>query len=550
MKKSLLFSVAILMVFCTSLAFSQTGKICNWNNDSKGTVVLTFDDWSPGHFPVVLPELNARSLKATFFLTLKDVAPWNHDWPDVITTASYGHELGNHTVTHPDLTTKTSAQLHDEITGTKNTIEQQVPGQKVLTFAYPYGDGAGSGTKDIEIQDTIKASGHIAARAVSPAASYPYNFAPTEDSYYQLPAYAMSSSVTTNVFAAELNKAINGGGLLIYLYHSVDDLANSHGDNWYSKVVVDSLRKQLDTIVNLQTKLWVATLAQAIKYHREKNSATLTEVQAPNGTSWIVDLTDLMVDNSVYNQPLTIKLKMNGIAYDHIIQNGNALSYTITGDTIMFNALPDGGQIAISVGALAPNLAPTLDVLPNKTIDQHDGTQTINLSGISAGAGESQALAVTAVAYNSTLIQNILVNYSSPNATGTLSFSPNPADAGNTTIVVRVTDGGTPARFTEQSFIVAVTGNVLLSTKNETAVSENDLVVSPIPTSGMLTICSDKILVDAAVSIDDASGNNVYQEFFSSTEKFQLNFSGQKPGIYFLKIKTAQGYVVKKLVVF
>ncbi len=547
--KKFLFTVSLLMTFCTPLAFSQTGKICNWNNDKKGTVVLTFDDWSPGHFPVVLPELNSRNLKATFFLELNDVASWNHDWPDVITTASSGHELGNHTVTHPDLTTETSAQLHNEITAAKASIEQHVSGQRVQTFAYPYGDGAGNSAKDIEVQDTIRASGHIAARAVSPAASYPYNFAPNDDSYYKLPTYAMSGAVTTNVFATEVNKAINGGGLLIYLYHSVDDLANSHGDNWYSKVVVDSLRKQLDTLVNLQNKLWVATLAQAIKYHREKNSASLTEVQAPNGSLWIVNLTDLMVDNNTYNQPLTLKLKMNGIAYDHIIQNGNTLSYTTIGDTIMFNALPDGGQIALSVGALPTNLSPTLNALSNKTIDQKDGMQTINLSGISAGGSESQTLTVTALAYNSTLIQNISVNYSSPNTTATLSFSPNPLNAGITTVVVRVTDSGTPARFTEQSFVVSITGTALISTKNENPISENDLILSPVPTSGLLTISSGKILSEALISIDDASGNTVYQNFFSSAEKFQLNFSGQKPGIYFLKIKSAEGYTVKKIVV-
>jgi len=46
----------------------------------------------------------------------------------------------------------------------------------------------------------------------------------------------------------------------------------------------------------------------------------------------------------------------------------------------------------------------------------------VNLTGITAGAGESQNLTVTATSDNQSLVANPAVTYTSPNAAGTLSF--------------------------------------------------------------------------------------------------------------------------------
>jgi peptidoglycan/xylan/chitin deacetylase (PgdA/CDA1 family) len=547
MKKVNGFIICIFLL-STQITFSQ--KICNWQDDKKGSVVLTFDDWSPGHYPLVKPALKTRGLIATFFILTNDVAAWNHNWPDVSAVAADGNELGNHTVSHPSLLAKTSAELHTEITGAKNLIELNVPSQKVVSFAYPLGDGAGNTAKDQEIRDTIKASGHIASRSVNPPTGqfYTYDFAPTVEDYHKIRTYAMNGSVSTKIFAGETQKVIAGGGMMVYLYHSVDDAANSHGDNWYSKVVIDSLNKQLDTLNALQDKIWVTTFGKAVRYHKERKCATLSEIQAPDGTSWIVNLTDTLSNNSLYNQPLTLKLKMNSVAYDQIIQNGNYLNYTILSDTIMFDAFPDAGNITLSVTGSVTNLSPSIDQLSNIAIDQADGLQTLNLTGITAGGSETQNLTVTAITYNSTLIRNLAVTYTSANATGSLSFTPTSTAVGTTTIIVRVTDDGYPAKYTEMSFTVNVTGTVS-AISNEQSLSDKDIRISPIPSTGIITVNTEKIMEDSKVTVDDMSGNKVYENNFSSTDKIQLDFSGQKPGIYILKIRSEGVYIVKKIII-
>ena len=90
----------------------------------------------------------------------------------------------------------------------------------------------------------------------------------------------------------------------------------------------------------------------------------------------------------------------------------------------------------------AVNDTPTLDAISSLTINQGAPQQTVNLSGIAAGGGESQPLRVTAVSDNTGLIPNPSVTYVSPQATGTLSFTPVATASGTATVTVTVEDGG------------------------------------------------------------------------------------------------------------
>jgi len=104
------------------------------------------------------------------------------------------------------------------------------------------------------------------------------------------------------------------------------------------------------------------------------------------------------------------------------------------------------------------NESPTLDaLLPLPPIDEDAGLQTVGLSGISAGGGESQTLTVTAVSSNTTVIPNPAVIYTSPNAAGSLTFTPVANAAGVATITVTVNDGQSGYSRIVRTFTVTVT---------------------------------------------------------------------------------------------
>lgn len=98
-------------------------------------------------------------------------------------------------------------------------------------------------------------------------------------------------------------------------------------------------------------------------------------------------------------------------------------------------------QLVVTV--LPVNDPPTLDDIPDPApLDEDSSTQTISLTGISAGGGESQPVQIVATSQFDGIIPNPVVSYTSGSATGTLQFTPNPDQYGTVTISVVVTDGG------------------------------------------------------------------------------------------------------------
>ncbi len=87
------------------------------------------------------------------------------------------------------------------------------------------------------------------------------------------------------------------------------------------------------------------------------------------------------------------------------------------------------------------NDAPTVNTPSNVTINENAGQQTVNLSGITAGGGETQTLMVTASSNNTALI-NPSITYTSPDPGGTLTFTPAANSFGTATVTVTVKDNG------------------------------------------------------------------------------------------------------------
>ena len=103
------------------------------------------------------------------------------------------------------------------------------------------------------------------------------------------------------------------------------------------------------------------------------------------------------------------------------------------------------------------NQPPTLDPIATVNLNENDGGQSVDLTGISSGApNENQTLTVTASSSNPALIPNPTVHYSSPNAGGTLTFKPAANASGGAVITVLVNDGGNGNNLVRKSFTVIV----------------------------------------------------------------------------------------------
>ena len=99
-------------------------------------VALTFDDGpDPKVTTQILETLKKYDAKATFFMLGSRV----EYYPDIAKNVKdAGHELGNHTWNHPDLTKAGIEKIRNEINRT-NSIIEEVTGKQATAFRPPYG---------------------------------------------------------------------------------------------------------------------------------------------------------------------------------------------------------------------------------------------------------------------------------------------------------------------------------------------------------------------------------------------------------------------------
>ncbi len=134
--------------------------------------------------------------------------------------------------------------------------------------------------------------------------------------------------------------------------------------------------------------------------------------------------------------------------------NGSAvITVTVNDGTLNNNLVTRTFTVTVN----AVNDQPTLNSLSNISIAEDSGTQTVSLSGIGTGAAnESQALSITASSSNTGLIPNPTVTYTSPNATGSLSFTPAANVSGSATITVTVNDNQSSNNIVTKTLTITV----------------------------------------------------------------------------------------------
>jgi peptidoglycan/xylan/chitin deacetylase (PgdA/CDA1 family) len=109
-----------------------------WPAQARAAVSLTYDDGLDSQLDHAIPALNARGLKATFFLTEQNMEARLAEWRAV---AAEGHEIGDHTVDHPcDLRGYSAARFaQEEIDGSERFLDSNFGIDPDRAYAFPCG---------------------------------------------------------------------------------------------------------------------------------------------------------------------------------------------------------------------------------------------------------------------------------------------------------------------------------------------------------------------------------------------------------------------------
>jgi peptidoglycan/xylan/chitin deacetylase (PgdA/CDA1 family) len=131
----MLFGGALSLILASSPALARRRT---WPGGARAAVSLTYDDGLDSQLANAVPALNARGLKATFFLTKENMEARLSDWQAV---AAAGHEIGDHTVSHPCELKAYSANrfAREEVDEAETFLDAGFGVDRQRVFAYPCG---------------------------------------------------------------------------------------------------------------------------------------------------------------------------------------------------------------------------------------------------------------------------------------------------------------------------------------------------------------------------------------------------------------------------
>ena len=115
---------------------SSADKPGHWPPGYRGAVSLTYDDGLDSQLDIAVPQLDARGLRATFFVTESNIRSRMKDW---VSVGRHGHEIANHTVNHPcDLShLQPTSFIEHEVAAMERWLDAQFGPGRPHTYAYP-----------------------------------------------------------------------------------------------------------------------------------------------------------------------------------------------------------------------------------------------------------------------------------------------------------------------------------------------------------------------------------------------------------------------------
>jgi len=240
-------------------------KVLNWAG-YKGAVTYTFDDANSSQL-TNYAALNALGVHMTFYLITSNIDSTNRSsWAQVLAD---GHELGNHTVTHPQTGTA------PEVDGATNTIKNTF-GVRPWTMAAPYGDSS---------YVALAQTRFLINRGVNNALILPND----SSNPFNLPCYIPPQAGTAAAnFNPQIDSAETGGGWRVLLVHGF----TGGTDSAYQPVSIDEFVAGVNHAKDL-SDLWIDSMVDVGAYWRgQKTFSGITPTTSGDNTTWTWTLPD------------------------------------------------------------------------------------------------------------------------------------------------------------------------------------------------------------------------------------------------------------------
>jgi peptidoglycan/xylan/chitin deacetylase (PgdA/CDA1 family) len=243
----------LVLGLCAPLCAAQvhTVKVLPWDNH-PAAVSLTFDDARPVQLDVAVPELNKRHLHATFFVIVSKLTRLD-DWRKA---QLEGHEIGNHSLTHPhpDALNKGDEEL--QVEDAKLFLDSNFRSD-ILIFAYPYSEMSAGFAYWVKRYD-------FAARGWRGDGNLLYVTADSDPDWYNLPSQPTYTKYGLDVYKSWIDKARTMQAWTTLQIHGIGDPSTG-----FEPIPTKTFTSLLDYLKAEQKNgLWVAPFGEVAAYLR------------------------------------------------------------------------------------------------------------------------------------------------------------------------------------------------------------------------------------------------------------------------------------------
>ena len=314
MKKLIIMATLAAAAGCSADITPEDVKVADYKDGKECAVSLTFDDSMKEHYTIVAPELEKRGFRGTFWM----VGSWmptdpqadttHFTWAEAKEMSDRGHEMSNHTWSHPYLTMLSDEELLNEIKKNDEAILANI-GKPSTTFCFPY-----NAFNEKVIAAAME--GRIGAR---------------------LKEFWLGGQHSPKEYLQkQVEDALASGSCIAGMTHGIN-----YGYDCYTDPT--EFTDFLDYLKSLESRIWVGTFRDVAAYTAVAKDVKLTVEPADKGVT-VTPATSL--DKTLYETPLTMTVNTDGKKIK-AEQDGNPLEITYSGDTAYLTFCPFGGPVTI-----------------------------------------------------------------------------------------------------------------------------------------------------------------------------------------------------------
>ena len=299
---------------CTAELNTEDIKVADYKDGKECAVSLTFDDSMKEHYTIVAPELEKRGFRGTFWMcggwmpAEPQYDTTHFTWAEAKEMSDKGHEMSNHSWSHPNMTTLSEEELKEQIRKNDEAILANL-GKPSTTFCFPY-----NAYNDTVLAEVMK--GRIGAR---------------------LKEFWLGGQHSPKEYLQkQIEDALAAGSWIVGMTHGIN-----YGYDCYEDA--SEFTDFLDYLKSLEDRIWVGTFRDIAAYTAVAKGVSM-DISKDGKEITIVPATNL--DRTLYETPLTLEVTTDGKKVK-AQQDGKTLETSYRNDKAYITFCPFGGAVTL-----------------------------------------------------------------------------------------------------------------------------------------------------------------------------------------------------------